>query len=212
MRNKEIENQKRRLRLRKKQKEILVGLLLGDACLETQNQGRTWRLKIEHSLKQKEYVDWLYEVFKGFVRTPPKVIKKKIGRKEYLNYGFSTLSVGNLRFFGFQFYGKERKKRIPRIIKKLLTPLALAVWFMNDGSRKSNRHKTYVLHSLGFEKEDLKVLQEAFKEKFGIETHCHIQKKYRKPRWRLYIASKSSRKFRDLIEPHILPMFKYKLV
>ena len=43
-------------------KEMLVGKILGDGCLETQNNGATWRLKIEHSFKQKEYVDHQYSL------------------------------------------------------------------------------------------------------------------------------------------------------
>jgi len=61
MRSKQIEEYKNNLRLNKKQKDIIVGLLLGDGHLETQNSGKTFRLKIEHSINQKEYVDMLYK-------------------------------------------------------------------------------------------------------------------------------------------------------
>ena len=43
-----------KMKLSREQREILVGILLGDAHLETQNRGRTYRLKVEHSLKEKE--------------------------------------------------------------------------------------------------------------------------------------------------------------
>ena len=64
MRSNEIESYKKTLKLSNFQKEVLAGTLLGDGCLETQNKGRTYRLKVEHSLTQKDYVNWKYEIFK----------------------------------------------------------------------------------------------------------------------------------------------------
>jgi hypothetical protein len=61
-----INNLKKKLKLTKKQKSILVGKILGDGHLETQNKGKTYRLKVEHSIEQKEYVDWLYYELKKF--------------------------------------------------------------------------------------------------------------------------------------------------
>ena len=211
MYSREIEERKEKLKLKPIQREILVGLLLGDACLQTQNRGRTFRLKIEHSLFQKEYVDWLYQNFREWVRTPPKIKKKKVRKKKYLNYGFETLSVGDFRFFAQQFYDKDGKKRIPRMIKKLLTPRGLAVWFMDDGSIKSRKHRGYNIHTLSFSKKDQRLLQKALRDHFGIKTSLHRQKKYKETKWRLYIRGESGEKFRKLIEPFIISSLKYKL-
>ena len=46
------------------QKEILVGLLFGDAHLETQTNSKSYRLKISQSLRHKEYLEhWKVEIF-----------------------------------------------------------------------------------------------------------------------------------------------------
>ena len=45
--SRDIEEYKQHLKLTRTQREVLVGLLLGDGHLETQNGGRTYRLKIE---------------------------------------------------------------------------------------------------------------------------------------------------------------------
>ena len=47
MRSRAIEAYKTTLRLTDVQREIVVGVLLGDAHLETQDRGRSYRLKIE---------------------------------------------------------------------------------------------------------------------------------------------------------------------
>ena len=181
-------------------------MLLGDGHLETQNQGKTYRLKVEHSMNQKEYVEWLYEHFKNLVRTVPKEKMKMLGRKQHTSYSFTTYSLGIFRFYAQQFY-VGRKKVIPKLISTLLDPVALAVWFMDDGSQKSVRHTTYIIHTLGYSKQDLDRVKSVLQEKFGINVGVHRQY----DRWRLYIYSDSADTFRKLIDPYVIPSLKYKL-
>ena len=206
MRSNEIENRKKKLRLNKKQRSILVGMLLGDGHLETQNQGKTYRLKVEHSTKQREYVDWLYEQFKDFVRGVPYTKLRYLAGKTFTSYGFTTYSLGLFRFYAQQFYEGQRKV-MPKLIKKLLNPLALAVWFMDDGSFKSVHHRTYIIHALGYKEEDLELVKNVLQENFGIDAKLHRQYN----RWRLYIASSSAKRFQQLVDPYVMPSMKYKL-
>ena len=206
MYSKALESYKKNLSLTKSQKEILVGLMLGDGHLETMNRGRTYRLKVEHSIKQKDYVDWLYGMFKEWVRKPPVVREKFVFGRKFVNYYFSTYSSGKFRFYGQQFY-RDGKKVIPKMIAKLFSPLALAVWFMDDGSIKSKKHKTKLINTQSFSLQDLKRLQRALKDKFGIIT----TRKKERTGWRLYILSESIRKFEALINPYVIPSMRYKL-
>ncbi|KKU09443.1 MAG: LAGLIDADG homing endonuclease [Parcubacteria group bacterium GW2011_GWF1_45_5] len=208
MNSKFINDFRSKIVLNEEQKSIIVGLMLGDGCFETQNGGRTYRLKIEQTLKHKEYVDWLYAKLRNLVLAEPLPREKRIGNKIYDNYGFQTVSCGNFRFYAQQFYDQEsRKKKIPKIISKLLTPLALAVWFMDDGQIKSNRHRALLINSQCFGKEDLELLRGALNNKFGIETGL----KREKTGFRIYLLSATIQKFLDAINPFILSSMKYKL-
>lgn len=200
-----IENYKQSLELSKKQRELIVGLLLGDGHLETAN-GRTYRLKVEHSIKQREYVDWLYQEFKPWVRQKPKAKNHAINDKVLISYWFTTYSSAKLRFYAQQFY-VNKKKIMPKLIGKLLSPLALAVWFMDDGSWKSNHHKTYIIHTLGYSKKELAIVRKILEQKYGITIGIH--KQYQQ--WRIYVYSESAPLFRKLIEPYVIPSMKYKL-
>lgn len=203
MRSKLIEEVKKDLKLNDLQRSILVGLILGDGHLETFNGGRTYRLKVEHSIRQKEYLDWLYSKFKNLTHQEPKL---KLKNDKPLSYWFTTYSLGIFRFYGQQFYA-GRKKIIPKIIEKLLDPIALAIWFMDDGSLKSNHHKTYIIHSIGYSIKDLKLIKEALKKRFGMVVNLH--KQY--DRKRIYVTSNSAEKFRELVRPYIVPSLMYKL-
>ncbi len=206
MNNKQIELHKQQLKLTSRQREILIGLLLGDGHLETQNNGRTYRLKVEHSIKQRDYVDWLYAEFKDWVLTPPQL---KLGmrlEKTYKKYAFQTLSAPGLRFYAQQFYNK-RKKVVPTQIAKWLTPLALAVWYMDDGSIKSKQHTTVLFNTQGFDEPDIVRLQTALLKNFGITTV--IRKQQDGPQ--IYLLSGTIPQFRQAIENRIIPSMCYKL-
>lgn len=212
-----IESYKRNLKLTKEQRAIIVGTLLGDGHLEASDKSRTYRLKIEHSIKQKEYVDWLYQKMKPWINGLPKA--RKVNSRfpngkilESTKYGFTTYSHGKLRYYGQQFYSKENKKVVPKMISKLLNPLAIAIWYLDDGSWKSARHKTFIIHTHAFSKQDLKNLQRAL-ENFKIKTRLHQQNREEKTYWRIYVLSESAEEFRKLIIPIVnqMPSMKYKL-
>ena len=209
MNTKEIQKIKEELKLSKRQKDIIVGLLLGDGHLETQNNGKTYRLKVEHSLAQSDYVDWLYNEFRDWIPQEKPYVKNR--KKGLQSTGFTTYSHGSLRFYGQQFYSKNGKKHIPKLIKKLFSQIGLAVWYMDDGSLKSKRHKTYNIHTLGYSRKDLEILQKALQDKFGLETSLHKQKeKY----LRIYIPARSAIKFTETIRPYVenISSMKCKLV
>lgn len=206
MRSKEIEARKLLLKLSNKQRSIMVGTLLGDGHLETQNHNRTYRLKIEHSIKQAGYVDWLYEQFKEWVLTPPKTKRKQLKDAMFENYYFQTISVGQFRFYGKCFYDSSGRKQIPRQIGRWLTPLALAVWFMDDGSAKSKYHRAIIINTHCFSIRELSVLQEALKANFGIDAALRKQKEG----LQLLITGSSAEQFYKLVQPYVLPDFTYK--
>jgi hypothetical protein len=43
--------------------EAAIGLMLGDASIQTQNKGKTYRIKFEWGDKNKAYLDHVFELF-----------------------------------------------------------------------------------------------------------------------------------------------------
>ncbi len=192
--------------LTREQKSIIVGKILGDGHLETQTKGKSYRLKVEHSISQKEYVDWTFQMLKDWVKTSPKTkLKMRQGIKG-INYYFQTVSTSSFRFFGQSFYPKG-VKQVPIIIGKLLTPLSLAIWFMDDGSIKSRHHRALILNTQAFNELSLKRLQKVLDEKFGVCTILRRQKEGKQ----IYVLAKSVDKFVEIIKPYLLPEMYYKL-
>lgn len=206
MRSREIEAYKQKLKLTDLQREILVGLLLGDACLETQNHGRTYRLKIEHSITQAPYAQHLYGCFKEWVLQEPKIKIQTIKGKAYQKLWFTTVSHAAFRFYAQQFY-RNRRKVVPKLIKRLLTERGLAYWFMDDGSIKSKQSKAVIFNTQGFAEQDVAKLIRVLREKFGLEAKQRRQREGQQ----IYISGRSYGRFRSLVERHLIPEMCYKL-
>lgn len=206
MRSNEIEQYKRTIRLNTIQRSIIVGTLLGDGHLESQNNRKTYRLKIEHSAKQLAYVLWLYKNLQFLVQTPPQSKRKVLNKAEYENYYFQTLSLGQLRFYGQQFYNEKGHKQVPRQIKRWLSPLALAIWFMDDGSIKSMHHKALIFNTQCFSRKDVIVLQNALILNFNIESKIRKQKEGPQ----ILVVGRYAERLVETIRPYVLSELTYK--
>jgi recombination protein RecA len=206
MRSNKIEDYKKTLQLSNAQRSILVGTLLGDGHLETQNARKTFRLKIEHSAAQYFYVMWLYEQLQEWVLASVAQKTKRVNGKAFTHYWFQTLSVSQFRFYGLQFYDLTGHKQVPKIIRRLLTPLALAVWFMDDGSAKSRYHKAVILNTHCFSRREIGILQKALKQLYDVDSTIRTQK----DGLQILITGGSAQRFKEVVAPFVLPDFNYK--
>ena len=206
MRSNEIEAYKLKLKLTREQRDVLVGLLLGDAHLETQNRGKTYRLKIEYSSRSREYCDHIYEIFREWVLTPPRRKLVNSNGHHSTNVAFSTVSHAAFRFYAQQFY-MEGKKKVPSMIKKLLSPRGLAYWYMDDGSMKSKQSKGLILNTQGFDRQELKILIKVLEEKFGLD----VRERRQSDGYQIYISGNSFERFLALVDDWVIPSTRYKI-
>ena len=202
MRSRELEHKKSSLKLTPLQRDVLIGVLLGDAHLETQNHGRTYRVKFEYSLNHRAYADHLYEIFKKWVLTPPQ---EKIDAT-HRNVWFQTVSYGSFRFYAHQFY-RGHQKCVPKNIHRFLTNRNMAYWFMDDGSMKSRASKGVIFNTHCFERNDVSRLVNALRSKFGLEASERKQR----DGWQIYVSGTSYEKFREIVDPYIVASMRYKI-
>ena len=194
------------MNLSQRQKEIIVGTLLGDGYLE-HDGFKASRLQIKQSERKKDYVLWLYNELKDLVRTPPKQ------RKDNNQWYFSTRSLVELDFFRNLFYWSG-KKSVPSTIKELpFSSLSLAVWFMDDGSLdyRVKYHYSFSFSTDSFSEPDVRLLQELLFEKFGVKSNIQMVLCRGKKYTRLYVGKEGRDNFLSIVEPHILSCFDYKL-
>ena len=195
------------MHLTRRQNNILIGLILGDGCLE--KNGKNIRLRIEHGIGQKEYLKWLADEFgdlsSGKIRRFSTIHSKT--KKCYERIHFSSFSLNCFNEYYNLFYSNKRKV-IPNNIKEILTnPLSLAVWFMDDGYRRNDCRALRIGTESFLFKEQL-LLKNCLGKNFNI--NCNLHRK--RDKWNLYIPQKDAIKFSFLIEKYVISEMKYKLI
>jgi len=187
-----------KIKITKMQKEVLIGIILGDAHLEKSLNGLSYRLKIEQSEKKKEYIEHLYEIFKDWTISGIK--------KNRNNLYFQTKYSESLLFFGKQFYNEEKKKIIPKLIHRWLTPISIAYWYMDDGSIKSKQSKGVFFNTQGFTFKEVNRLADILKNKYKLKTSLRKQKNS----YQIYISGYSYENLRYIIYPYFINSMYYK--
>ena len=64
---------KQTITLNQVQKEVIVGTLLGDACMPLYRGKPTWRVEFAQTTARGNYIWHLYDLFEDFVGAPPRV-------------------------------------------------------------------------------------------------------------------------------------------
>lgn len=179
-----------------RQMSIIVGSILGDACVYKKG-----KICFEHSVAQKEYLLWKYSELENLAY--PKV--SKVIRYDQ-RYEKENISI---RFFLRQYFRLLRssfypsgKKIIPKDIAKWLSPLAIAVWYMDDGHLDNGKYPIFATES--FTLSDLEIVRSFLRDKYDISSIINKKK-------RLRIKSKSLTNFVSELDCHVIEYMRYKL-
>lgn len=206
--------------MNRKNRAILVGTLLGDSSIHKTSYNSVFQFT--HQIKQKDYAFYkaslILSMFGGAKREP-KYYKSTTAFGEVEYYKFSLTH----KYFNYLHriaYSNEGKKYFSRKLLNYLSPLGLALWYMDDGgvSRGANVDK------FGVPREHIPV-------EMRISTYCSLEeietiityfqevwdvtakKRHAKKTNSYYLAfnTNESLKFEQIISDFILPQFRYKL-
>lgn len=191
-------------------RSAIVGMVAGDAYLRKQKFCRSVSLRIKHAEKQREYLehkrDILQHLFKAW-----EIPIKSINNSGYPGVQLETRTHPKLRAIYKWFYS-DGKKRFSRRILNYLTPVGIAIWYMDDGSlsykkRESQIHGREVHLNTYCSLEEARVIQEYFKEAWDVSWTV-VQNK---GLFRLRMGSHEARKFFTIIAPYVIPTMQYKI-
>ena len=187
-----------------RQKEIALGSLLGDAYLRP--SGRSYCLSFTHGQRQKTYLEWKRAEFDNYVVTKELYRATRDFHGNAPTYSFSTITHPYLLELRALCY-PEGKKRVTDQWLEQLTPLSLAVWYLDDGSL-NRRYGTVTLCTNSFSYDEHLLMREFFRSRFGIDARIEPR---RNGQFSLRINASQSKAFRALVAPHVPDCMMYKL-
>ncbi|WP_375475382.1 intein-containing recombinase RecA [uncultured Jatrophihabitans sp.] len=200
-------------RLSAQQWQVVLGSLLGDGNLSPNRKGRNGvRFRLSHGAKQHEYLDWKVSLLDNIT------CSRRTDARGAVFADFTPLP--ELDELQRAVYLGDGKKTVSWDYLKALTPLALAIWFMDDGTLtvRSKGLQTRAQGGSG----QVEICVEAFTEgsqqrvaEYLQDTHG-LDVKIRRAGARqgavLQFSTESSRRFLDLVAPYIHPSMDYKLL
>ena len=191
--------------LSERSKEIILGSLLGDGSLKIHQPYKNARFSFRHSINQKDYFFWKAEELKDISGNSYFWKQKPDG------FGGEKLRYQSLVLESLTEIYRLTHKRGRFIIRRkwlnMMTPLSLAVWWLDDGSLIVNSRRG-VFCTDSFPYEFQKILARYLYVVWGIKVKIAktIRKKDGKilEYYRLWIRSgEELRKFLRIILPHI---------
>lgn len=188
--------------INQEQKEILFGTLMGDGNIQKQYTN-SYLGRFNHSIKQLDYCTYLQNKLSGITTNVKEYSVKNKNGKEYQCCYFSLKNNYQLKEFYDLFY-INGKKDIPYDLN-LLTPKAMAYWFMDDGSARSGC--TISIATCSFSIEALIRIKQYLSDVYGLNVTINKE-------FKLDFSAESARKFYQLTKEYIIPemMYKFKFI
>jgi recombination protein RecA len=184
--------------------DFMTGCLLGDGCLYTPKGYTHSSIYQEHG-PEAEYLRWKANHLARWLGA--KIYEydnfSKVQQKMRHDWFLITRSSQALHQLSSEWYGRSRK-HIPLKYLDSLTPLGLAVWFMDDGYWYSEP----VFCTDNFAPSEVDALCDLLGSRWGIDALPMRQGLNLRTRIRL----SSSRKFIEIIGPYVVPTMLYKTI
>jgi ubiquinol-cytochrome c reductase cytochrome b subunit len=187
---------------------IIFGSLLGDGQGEKRLLGT--RFNFYQEAVHVEYMLFLHKLLSelDYCNSKLPVITTRLGSKGKIRklVRFSTWTYTNFNWIYDLWYNNNNIKHVPECIDQYLTPLALAIWIMDDGAKVGQNLKIFIN---SFSYNDCLLLIKALNTNFNIKAS--IQSAGNKDQYIIYIWKESMTDLIKIVSPYIVPEMRYKL-
>jgi len=189
---------------------VIFGSLLGDAHAERRNGGVGTRISFQQEDIHVSYLLWLHNLLalRGYCNENTPRVLIRLGHKGIVRkYSkFNTWTYTSFNFIHDLWY-VNKVKIVPSTIKDYLTPLALAIWIMDDGAKVSKGIK---LCTNSFTYSDCLLLVQVLYENFGLKASVISAGKINQ--YNIYIWKESMPNLRQICYSDIIPEMRYKII
>lgn len=197
--------EKKDIKLSEIQLQFILGTVLGDACIRKDSKNKNARICFVQSEAQEELFMSKVNIMDEFMGSYKKFESKEDLRTGHVYKSFRGATHTHPEFTNlYNMIYKNGKKIITQeYIDMINHPIALAYWFMDDGTKRGE------ISTNCFTQKEVVLLKHLL-SKFDIKD-VSINKTTR-GYYTLRILSKSREKFDNLIKPYIIESMKYKLI
>lgn len=150
------------------QVNAIMGSMLGDGCFRKSGES-TKAVHWNHGQVQEDYVIHKYEVLQEFATRPPFVTENPGYGDYWVVLSLKALPIFHSMYTLMRPEGSEKKTVTVEYLNEITHPIALAWWFMDDGSRTKDYNNGHI-HTSGFSEEEVNLLCQWLTVRWGVEA------------------------------------------
>ena len=198
-------------------KSAIIGMVIGDGCLTKRWENGNANFQMTHCEKQYEYMLWKQKILDNVTGSIICPTTRTINGKTYKGFHLSTNRHPLFTKLHKRFY-HDKHKVVDEYLVKMITPLALAIIYMDDGTfgkHHMNGKDSFFICSNNFDYANQLLIIKSFKIKFSLEWNLNKSQvgKDGTYNYRLRLSNRFNDDFLEIIKPYILevPCMIYKL-
>lgn len=188
---------------------IIFGSLLGDGHAELRSKGNGTRITFYQEGSHVSYLLWLHNYLAelGYCSSNIPLIETRLGQKGIVRktIRFRTWTYSSLNWVHELWY-INGIKIVPSNIGDFLTPLALAIWIMDDGGKVDSGFK---ISTNSFSYSDCLLLVKVLYDNFNLKAS--VQSAGKENHYIICIWKESMPLLREIVLPYVHSSMKYKL-
>jgi len=186
------------------QEQVLLGKMLGDGYLHVSDSAGTAKLTFGHVAKQQEYLEWTRRALGSLASA--RISRAVSGYGSAMIQAHTGMSAA-IHTYASDFV-RDRKRRIPESSVERVGPIALAFWYMDDGSlaHDSGQEDRALFAICRYDRESADVAVRIL-SKFGIGCTLYQSEGYN----RIRLNKHDAERLFILIAPYMPQSMKYKL-
>jgi recombination protein RecA len=186
-------------RLSDQQFQVVLGSLMGDGNLSPNRRDRNGvRFRLGHGAKQVEYLEWKTTLMGN--------IKHSVSENAKSARFVDFTPLPELAELQRAVYLGDGKKFLSEEYLKALTPLALAIWYMDDGRTAGGIEVCVEAMSEGSRVR----LRDYLRDTHGLDVRLRLSGAAGKAV--LVFSTAATAKFQELVAPYMAPSMQYKLL
>jgi len=199
-------------RLSPQQWQVVLGSLMGDGNLSPTRNGVGTRFRLGHGPKQVAYLDWKASLFAN--------IRQSRSERPNGSVHLDLTPLPELAELREAVYFGDGKKHLSEEYLKALTPLALAIWYMDDGCFTLRSKGVQARTAGGSGRIEICVdamtlgtrdrLVDYLRDTHGLDVKLLTRGK--RMQQVIQFTTEASAQFQEIVAPYVHPSMAYKLL
>lgn len=135
-------------RMTQHQLSVVAGAAIGDGHISLTGSKMRARLSITQGFDQKDYLEYKARLLGDLLQSPPVFQNYSTTYSKKGTFRLATRSYSQIAQIHRELYDENKRKRISTEFLARITPLGLALWYLDDGSLITQDNK-YTRHADG---------------------------------------------------------------